>query len=170
MVSSEAAASRKSKLRFLNELAGGTLAIDGFNVLITLEEILRGSPLVLADDGVVRDISGLSSAYRPDPEGRTGEAFDLIFSALDEAGPQKVFFGFEKNMSGSGILTTHVRERLNASAIRGDASTLQSVIKTLPFFGDVIVSGNSALLDRADHVFDLAGFLARRKGVLPQPF
>ena len=40
------------------------LAIDGYNVLITVEAGLCGRPLVLADDGFTRDISGLSGKFK----------------------------------------------------------------------------------------------------------
>jgi hypothetical protein len=65
VVSRNIAEDRGKKLLSIEELEGRTLAVDGFNVLITLEGVLEGRPLVLADDGVVRDIARLSSAYRP---------------------------------------------------------------------------------------------------------
>ena len=61
----EVAAARRAKLRRLPDLPGQPLALDGHNVLITLECALRKLPLVAADDGWVRDVGEVSRAFRP---------------------------------------------------------------------------------------------------------
>ena len=74
----EVAAARRAKLRRLRELPGQPLALDGHNVLITLECALRKLPLVAADDGWVRDVGEVSRAFKvsaghrpgPDAHGR----------------------------------------------------------------------------------------------------
>jgi hypothetical protein len=52
------------------DLAGLPLALDGHNVLITLESALKGRALVAADDGFMRDVAQLSRAYRDSPATR----------------------------------------------------------------------------------------------------
>ena len=47
----------------IEEVRNRTLGIDGYNVLVTLESALDEKLLILADDGLVRDITGKSSRY-----------------------------------------------------------------------------------------------------------
>ncbi len=58
----EVSRSRKKKLRRLADLAGQPLALDGHNVLITLESAIKGRELVAADDGFIRDVAQISRA------------------------------------------------------------------------------------------------------------
>jgi hypothetical protein len=48
-------------------LPGRPLALDGHNVLITLECAGRGLPLVAADDGFIRDVGEISGAFKVSP-------------------------------------------------------------------------------------------------------
>ena len=59
----EVAAARRAKLRLLREVPGRPLALDGHNVLITLECAARHLPLVAADDGFIRDVGEISRAF-----------------------------------------------------------------------------------------------------------
>ena len=61
------AAARRVKLRRLRDLPGHPLALDGHNVLITLECAGRGLPLVAADDGFIRDVGEISGAFKVSP-------------------------------------------------------------------------------------------------------
>ena len=69
---------RRAKLRLLRDLPGQPLALDGHNVLITLECAARNLPLVAADDGFIRDVGEVSRAFKvsdghrpgPDAHGR----------------------------------------------------------------------------------------------------
>jgi len=55
--SSEEARRRSSKLLLPERLQGRRLALDGFNVMWTIYWTIGGHPLLLCDDGVVRDIT-----------------------------------------------------------------------------------------------------------------
>src|SRR5512139_18672 len=48
--------SRSKKKISIRGIRGKELAIDGYNVIITVEAGLSGQPLVLGDDGFIRDI------------------------------------------------------------------------------------------------------------------
>jgi hypothetical protein len=63
----EIAAARRAKLRRLADLPGMPLALDGHNVLITLECALKGLPLVAADDGFIRDVGQVSRGFKVSP-------------------------------------------------------------------------------------------------------
>ncbi len=58
------------------------LAIDWYNVLITIESYLKGLPVFLADDGVLRDATGMHGSYRMGKV--TEQAFDVLIRSLRE--------------------------------------------------------------------------------------
>jgi hypothetical protein len=49
---------RKTKLVRADELKGQALGIDWYNVVITVESYLKGMPVFLSDDGILRDATG----------------------------------------------------------------------------------------------------------------
>src|SRR5512136_3117125 len=113
------AESRRQKRCSPREIRGHDLAIDGYNVLITVEAGLSGRQLVLADDGFTRDISGLSGNFRQTET--TARALTLIFIELKRAKPKKILFLFDSPISKSGALAEEVRKRLNEARLAGDA-------------------------------------------------
>lgn len=107
----KAAATRRQKLCGLSSTAGQDLAIDGFNVLIPLEVALTGGPVILAEDGSVRDLAGLSGTWRPIPA--TDEALSLMASALAAAPLSSVHVMLDEPASNSGTLAGLWREALS---------------------------------------------------------
>ncbi|MBW2350322.1 MAG: DUF434 domain-containing protein, partial [Deltaproteobacteria bacterium] len=56
---------RCAKIVRVGTIKGEKLAIDGHNILITLESAIKRRPLLLADDNFVRDISRIFRRFRP---------------------------------------------------------------------------------------------------------
>ncbi len=135
------------------------LAIDGHNVLITIEAGLSGRPLVLGDDGFIRDISGLSGNYRKSE--KTEEALLLIFNALKRVKPRHTLFLFDAPISRSGELAREIRSRLKKEGIRGDGRAMKVPEKVLIGFSGVVATTDTAIIDQSPKVFDLAGHILR---------
>lgn len=151
---------RRNKLIDIEEVRNRTLAIDGYNVLVTLESALDGKPLILADDGLVRDIAGKSSRYKP--RKITYQAFDLIFAMLREYPPRETLFLFDEKMSMSLMLAQKVRGMMDESQLVGDASVSKYPDKELLEY-EIIATSDSSPIDKAKKVFDLAGYIVKRK-------
>src|SRR4030043_1356342 len=83
---------RRKKKVSVKEIRNKDLAIDGHNVLITIEAALSGRPLVHADDGFVRDISGLSGSFTKSETTET--AIQLVLNVLKKWKPRKTLFLF----------------------------------------------------------------------------
>jgi hypothetical protein len=156
---------RRNKQVSLKELKGTGLAIDGHNCIITLESALKGKPILLADDGFVRDISGVSGGYRETPE--TKEALRLIIGFLQEAGVAETRFLLDAPISGSGELAARIRGMMREGGIQGDASALKVPEHIMAGYEGIIASSDTAVIDQADQVFDLAGYLIREKLRMP---
>jgi hypothetical protein len=148
---------RGKKKTSIKELRGARLAVDGHNCIITLESALKGKPLVLADDGFIRDIAGVSRGYRKTAE--TKEALGLIMDLLQSAGPREVVFFFDSPIRGSRELAARIRTLMSRRGIPGDASAVKVPERMMAGYDGIIASSDTALIDQSERVFDLAGYL-----------
>jgi hypothetical protein len=148
---------RKRKRVSVGGLRGEGLAVDGYNCIITLESALKAKAIVLADDGFVRDISGVSGGYRETPA--TAEALGLIMAFLQSAGPAETLFLLDSPISGSGELAARIRALMKEQGVQGDASAIKVPERILSGYRGIIASSDTALIDQAERVFDLAGHL-----------
>lgn len=164
--SEEEARARRAKLVSLPQIQGRILAIDGYNVLITIESALAGKTIVLSDDGLVRDIAGVFGRYKPTE--KTHQALELVFKVLKEGQPEKALFFLDSPISKSGELAAKIRNMLAEWGLAGDARAVGAPGRELLSLGRIIASSDSILIDKAEAVFDLAGYVIREKlGIAP---
>lgn len=98
---------RAARCLHLDEIKGGQLIVDGFNLIITVEAALGGGVLLLCRDGCVRDLSSVHGSYRAVSE--TERALDLIGDALALLQPAAVGWLLDKPISNSGRLAERIR-------------------------------------------------------------
>jgi hypothetical protein len=152
---------RQGKIISPKAIRNKDLAIDGHNVLITVEAGLSGRPLILADDGFIRDISGLSGSFKKTEV--TEKALQWIVTFLKKWRPRHVLFLFDAPISKSGILAQELRSLLKKEGLPGDALAMKVPEKTLIGFQGVIATSDTAIIDRSEKVIDLAGDIIRTK-------
>lgn len=155
---------RRAKKISLSRIRGEDLAIDGYNVIITLEAGLSRLPLVLGDDGFIRDISGLSRNYRFSK--RTDRALRLILDVLKRVSPRFTLFLLDAPISKSGELADQIRKRMKKENLPGDAQAIKVPEEILTGFSGVVATSDTAILDQSEKAVDLAGTLLRRKNRL----
>jgi hypothetical protein len=131
------------------------LVIDGYNVIITIEAGLSGRSLVLGDDGLVRDISGLSGRFRR--TAKTEEALSLIFGVLKEFTPLHSLFLFDAPISRSGKLAEEVRNRMKDERLPGEAEAINVPEVIMMGFPGLVATSDTAIIDSCAKVVDLAG-------------
>ncbi len=153
--------SRRKKIISIKEVQNKNLAIDGHNVLITIEAGLSGRPLILADDGFVRDISGLSGSFKKSE--MTEKAVQLIVTFLKKWNPGHTLILFDAPISKSGILAQELRAFLKKESLPGDALAMKVPEKILIGFPGVIATSDTAIIDRSKRVVDLAGDIIKKK-------
>ncbi|MBM4288644.1 MAG: DUF434 domain-containing protein [Deltaproteobacteria bacterium] len=151
---------RRLKLRLLGDCAGQPLALDGHNVLITLECSLRGLPLTAADDGFIRDIGQISQGYRPSPV--TAQALELIIGFLKEQGVSPVLFWYDAPLSRSGELAATTRNMLRQHKLAGDAQAVPVPEKHLLAWEGIVASSDTHVIDRSQLAVDPAGEIIRQ--------
>jgi len=152
---------RQKKIISPEAIRNKDLAIDGHNVLITIEAGLSGRPLILADDGFVRDISGLSGSFKKTE--MTEKAIRLIVTFLRKWKPRHTLFLFDAPISKSGILAQELRTLLKKEGLPGDALAVKVPETILIGFQGVIATSDTAIIDRSKRVIDLAGDIIRAK-------
>jgi hypothetical protein len=156
----ENAAARRAKLHLLRDVAGLPLALDGHNVLITLECAVRGLPLVAADDGFIRDVGQVSRAFRPSPETDSILALLGDYLAQHEIGPLQVFY--DAPLSLSGELARRTEEVWTARSLIVQSQAVPVPERELAGFKGTIATSDTALIDAHEPVVDLAGEIIRQ--------
>lgn len=135
-------------------LRGQPLAIDGFNVLTTVEAALGGAVVLVGRDGCFRDIVGVHGTYRKVEE--TRPAIGLIGATLAAIGVSRAQWLLDSPVSNSGRLKTLLRE---AAESQGWDWTVELVFSPDPLLeqsSDTVATADGVILDRCAHWFALA--------------
>ena len=145
---------RRDRLLEIERLVDSKLLVDGHNVLITVESGLAGRLLIAANDGVIRDVAGVSHRYRIST--LTNEAIDTIFQILQKYPPKETLFFLDAPIRQSGELAAALRSALRSWNLSGDAQALKVPETRLIGGAGVVASSDSAVLDEVQRGFDLA--------------
>ncbi|RLF16980.1 MAG: DUF434 domain-containing protein [Thermoprotei archaeon] len=143
----------KEKLRRPEDIRGKVIAIDGFNALITVEAGLRGHPLYICDDGMIRDIESSYGKYRLSEY--TYIALSTIVNGLRNHEPSKVIFVFDEPISKSGEIAGITRNILKEYSLRGNAFTSKTTDKDVSVLGDIVISTDIVVIKRAKAVVNI---------------
>ncbi|WP_297555809.1 DUF434 domain-containing protein [Thermococcus sp.] len=152
----------KRKLLRPREVRGRVLAIDGFNVLITLESLLEGRA-ILCEDLLVRDLA-YRGKYRPHSE--TERNLALIVSALAELSPQKTVFFYGKNNPGSGVVKAITERLLEELEVPAEVRLVKSPDYELKAF-ESVATADVGVIEKVNHVFDLARYAGEKAQLRP---
>lgn len=128
------------------QLQGKTVIIDTYNILITLESILKGLIVIKANDGYLRDISKVSGKYKQSEY--TIQAIQMVLKKLKVLSPKEVNFFLDKNISKSGQLAALIKEELENINIKGDARTVQCTDKAVIESVKVVISNDRIILEK----------------------
>jgi hypothetical protein len=165
VVSSDLASSRKAKRIPLEDLRGRDLAVDGYNVLITVESLFSGAPVYLCDDGFLRDTRGIFRRYRPTTV--TEEALSEILSVLKGPGVGAALILLDQQISRSGELAAEIREMMAELQVPGSATTARDVDRRLKGADSPVATGDGAIIDGSIGAVDIPGEVADRRGMRP---
>lgn len=153
--------SRQKKTISIKEVQNKDLAIDGHNIVITIEAGISGRPLISGDDGFIRDISGLSGSFRKTET--TEKAIQFIIHAIKKIKPCHTLFLFDAPISMSGKLAQEVRSWLKKENLSGDAMAVKVPEKILIGFPGVIATSDTAIIDQSKKGLDLAGYILKKR-------
>ena len=158
--SDQARKARAAKAVTLGEVGGRAIAIDGYNLLITVESALSGGFIFIGQDGCYRDLAGIHGTYRHVEE--TVPAIQTITEFLDQLQISHIDWYLDRPVSNSGRLKALMGDVLAAKKPHARAQTnwnielLDSPDKTLTSYPGPIATCDSAILDRCSQWVNLA--------------
>ncbi len=153
--SDEALARRGTTRERLSKCRGGSVGIDGYNLLITVESALSGGVILVGRDGCYRDLASVHGTYRKVTE--TLPALRLIASVLEGLGVRRADWFLDRPVSNSGRLRQLMIETLAGGPVAWNVEIVESPDRRLVEYAGPVASTDSWILDRCGRWVDLPG-------------
>ncbi len=144
---------KKSEIK-IADLSGRPIAVDGYNVLITVEAAMSGAYIFKGRDGCLRDLASVHGTYRKVTE--TIPAVQLIGRFLKDIGTANCLWLLDSPVSNSGRLKTLIGELAQENRWDWEIELLPSPDAKLIKTDSVVASSDSAILDRCKNWTNLA--------------
>ncbi len=147
------------------------LLLDGYNVLLSMDSLLKRETMWFCDDGYIRDTRYYFSKAKQAED--IEEALDTVFRFLSEAGPESVVFLFDAQISRSGELAGFVRRKLKEYGISGEAKTSKTADFELKARGGnpenniIVATSDGIVIDSVLQVLDIPACLMEKMGIEP---
>jgi hypothetical protein len=142
------------------QLAGQGLAIDGLNLLVTLEVALSGGPVLAGADGALRDLAGLRGNYHLIEA--TEVALGLLGDAARELGLASLSFWLDAPVSSSGRLRARILERAPGFPCAVTADLVPDADAALAG-RERVVSSDAAVIDACPSWVNLAAWIVAER-------
>lgn len=146
--------SRRQREVKIADLANQLIAIDGYNILITVEAAMSGGVIFKGRDGCYRDLASIHGTYRKVTE--TIPAVELIGNFLKEIGIVKTQWLLDSPVSNSGRLKTLIGELSRKNNWDWDIELVLSPDAVLTRTDLIAASSDSVILDGCKKWLNLA--------------
>ncbi len=136
------------------------IAIDGYNLLITIESALSDGLILIGRDGCCRDLASVHGTYRKVEE--TVPALQTIMDYLDAFDIPRIDWYLDRPVSNSGRLKTLMAELLEARIARSAGPTLWNIEladnpdAVLAAHHGTVATSDSVVLDKCSSWLNLA--------------
>lgn len=150
----EKCARRRSREVDLEALTGRSLAIDGYNVLLTVEAALGGAVVLLARDGALRDMASMSRHFRQVRQ--TGKALERIGGYLEASGYDRGVWVLDRPVSNSGRLKGLIEDLAAERSWPWRVVLSDRADGELVDSGEIVATADSGILDRGVQWLSLA--------------
>jgi hypothetical protein len=154
--SDSARTGRSARRVQVEQLRGRTLAVDGFNCLITMESSLSGAPLFRGRDGALRDLASVHGTYRSVDE--TLPAATRLVELCARQDVARALILLDRPVGNSGRTRALFEQACDAAELPAEVLLSDSVDRELVACGargSVVASSDSWILDRAEAWVDL---------------
>jgi hypothetical protein len=149
----------RKKVR-IEHLRGRTLGVDGYNVLITAENVISGKTVIKCDDGFIRDLSATFGKYRMSAATKRG--LREVLGIIRRSGAREVFILFDRQVSRSGDLALMTEKMMRKFSVPGHAMTAGAVDFLLKEF-QVVATSDSAIIKSSRAVWDIPAEMRIRR-------
>ena len=149
------------RIKELNqEQLGEKVAIDGLNIIITLEVALSQGTLIKCMDGTIRDLAGLRGTYRLIEE--TNTAISFIGEHLAKFKIQEVLFYLDAPVSNTGRLKSLIYKQLEGYPYKVSVELVNNPDIILESSENVI-SSDSIILNKCSSWYNLVAYILQEK-------
>lgn len=160
---------RLARAQPLSKLRGASLAIDGFNCLISVEAALGGGVLLRGRDTALRDLASVHGSYRR--VDATYEALRRLIAQIVLHEPAEVVWWLDRPVSNSGRLKAMIESTIESTiepattsrkcATRWEVRLDFDPDTRLREHAGVIASSDAAVLDGCEAWVDLPSAVVR---------
>ena len=152
--------SREARRIGESSVAGRHLAIDGLNVITTIEVALAGGVLIIGRDGCFRDMASFHGSYRLVQE--TERAVEIVVRLVHSMRPATATIYIDQPVSNSGRLAEVIRRTASATGSNITAQTAHDVDGILMGSESTVATADSAILDVCGNWISLARVAVER--------
>ena len=145
----------------ISDLADQFLAIDGYNVLITVEAAMSGGVIFTGRDGCFRDLASIHGTYRKVTE--TIPAVRMIGEFLNEIGIGQALWLLDSPVSNSGRLKKLIGELADQNDWNWEVELVLSPDAELIKTDLIVASSDSVILDGCRRWVNLTTAIIGRK-------
>lgn len=141
-------------------LSGRRVAIDAFNLLITVEAALGGAYVFVGRDSAFRDVNPVQGTYRIVRQ--TAPALTLLVDVLQSLNLDGVTWHLDRSVSNVGRVKTRLEDRALHSGTSWDIVEHDGVDAALCASDRPIVTSDSAILDATESWLHLEALVHAR--------
>jgi len=153
--------SRKERQVDIGSVAGQSLAVDGYNILITVEAAISSGVIFIGRDGTCRDLASIHGTYRKVSE--TIPAIELIGRFLNEAGVEKAEWFLDSPVSNSGRLKTLIGKIAAENNWRWDIKLALNPDAELIKTASIVATSDGVVLDGCGRWVNLAAEIINQR-------
>lgn len=146
-----------------SEVRNAVLAVDWYNVYITVDSAFSGEIVISSDDTFLRDVRGLHGKGMVIESGR--RSVDLIMRGLRDLGPREVLIFLDAVVSRSGEARKLLSEEMQKYGLKGAAHTVKSPDTELTEY-DLVATSDGVVIDRSrGKIIDLAWYVLKDEDI-----
>ena len=151
---------REAKVCVVQDLQGAQVAIDGFNLLILLENAYSGAYVFHCRDHCYRDISSVHGSYKHIRQ--TAEAILLTGRVLQDLGVASVHWYLDQPVSNSGRLKAFLEESAAENNWNWEVELCYNPDKVLAESNSIVITSDGWVLDQAQRWFNFGRLLLEK--------
>jgi hypothetical protein len=147
------------------------LLLDGYNILLSVDSLLKKELMWFCDDGYIRDTRYYFSKAKQAED--LEEALEAVLRFLSKAGPKSVFFLLDAQISRSGELAGFIRHKMGEYGVSGEAKTSKITDFDLKAEGRnleknvILATSDGIIIDSVLEVLDIPACLMEKMGIEP---
>jgi len=132
----------------LTQAANKPIAIDGYNILISIEAAMSGGLILKTRSGCYKDIASIHGSYKKVSE--TIPAIKLIAEFLNENDLKNITWLFDRPVSNSGRLKKMIEELAKQNNWQWQIELSNSPDKDLVNSNKIIASNDSIIIEKTN--------------------